>query len=336
MMAQNSRASQKMAQKCETVAVDMRPESSPYVSPLVTIHFADGPPLVVPARLLNKSPKLSSNCGYDTKLHLPKIPSGAGHVLVHHLFTGTYECLRPRGSSCYAKDTAEFETSVRVYAIARDYGLHDLEILARGEMEKLSPRLQTAHVLDVLKNTLPNPSVDDTWFQNYLKSMVRPLLGNPTAGLGGLPDGPSQTLSITNALLKVVIELWREKEIPPSPINEDPDAINGQLDEPDVAHVETVPTTDPESNPTPGLGSIPETEPEASDTKSQKEKKGKSKKEMKKEKKKEKKKKAESPNVIVAEGQIYTKGDKEHAEEDEGNGILNIRKKPSRKKIQRY
>ncbi|KAI3326491.1 hypothetical protein HD806DRAFT_409581 [Xylariaceae sp. AK1471] len=65
MTGQNTAASQRVVQKKESGAIDMRPGSSPYASPLITIHFADGPPLAVPTRLIDKSPKLSSCCGYE-------------------------------------------------------------------------------------------------------------------------------------------------------------------------------------------------------------------------------------------------------------------------------
>ncbi|KAI1505997.1 hypothetical protein F5X99DRAFT_176979 [Biscogniauxia marginata] len=119
-------------------------------------------------------------------LHLAQILGGAGHVLVHYLFTSMYECLKPRGSSCYEKDAAEFATCVRVYAVARDYELPDLEGLARGEIEKLGNPLQVMEILDVLKHALPNLSVDDMWLRNYLKSLVRPFIDNPPASLGSL------------------------------------------------------------------------------------------------------------------------------------------------------
>ncbi|KAI0399742.1 hypothetical protein F4802DRAFT_539392 [Xylaria palmicola] len=132
-MGQNTAASQRVVQQKESGAIDMRPESSPYASPLITIHFVDGPPLAIPIRFIDKSPKLSSCCGYNITLHLAHIPSSASHVLIHYLFTSTYECLKPRRSSCYKKNAAEFATGTQVYAVAQNYGLPNLESLTKGE-----------------------------------------------------------------------------------------------------------------------------------------------------------------------------------------------------------
>lgn len=144
-------------------------------------------------------------------MHLGHLPSGTGHVIVHYLFTGTYESLGPRASSGFKKDTAEFATSARVYGFARDYEMPGLEALARGEMEKLGSRLPVMDVLDTLNSITPRLNTNDDWFQGYLKSLIQPLIDNPSASLDSLSNSTDRTMSITNTLLKVVVELWSEK-----------------------------------------------------------------------------------------------------------------------------
>ncbi|KAI1292582.1 hypothetical protein F5Y03DRAFT_402835 [Xylaria venustula] len=289
------------SQKDDLGAVDLRPESSPYASPLITLHFADGPPLSVPTQLLDKTPKLSSCCGYDMTLRLTHIPGDAGHVLVHYIFTGMYECLKPRGSSCYEKDAAEFTTGVRVYAIAREYGLPGLESMARCEIEKLGNRLQVAQILDVLKDELPSLSVNDMWLQNFLKSLVRSFITTSLESLGSLLDSAGQTLSFPYALLRAVVELWQEKtNFPNSSLNDidiSHDYHNGSA----AARIETGPATNPEPN----LTTVSESEM------------------SKKEKKKKKKKKRvlELSDGIGTGEQNYSKEGEDRNKEDEGNGI---------------
>jgi hypothetical protein len=231
-------------------------DSSPYGSPLIAVHFGDGPPLFVHAQLIAQSPKLAASRGHSNALHLGHIPSGAGHVLVHYLFTGTYEPLGVRGSSCYKKDAAEFAISARVYGIARDYGLPGLEGLARGEMEKLSNRLPVVEVLDTLGDISPKLSIDDAWFQNYLKSLVRPLIDDPPKSLDSLSNNSGRTLSVANALLKVVVELWSEK---PSSGRSDSGVCRDHQDESATPHVhaEAEPAISPPHNLTNVLTSAP-------------------------------------------------------------------------------
>lgn len=144
-------------------------------------------------------------------LRLTRVPSGAGHVLVHYLYTGTYECLSPKGASYDERYTTEFATAIRVYTVARDYGLPELESLARAEVEKLGDRMHAMQVLDVLRNTFPSTSADDIWLQTYLKSVVRKSIDSPLLFLASPSDGAGHTLSFPNALLKVFVQLWGER-----------------------------------------------------------------------------------------------------------------------------
>ncbi|KAI1172552.1 hypothetical protein F4777DRAFT_581785 [Nemania sp. FL0916] len=297
------------SQKDDSGPVDTRPESSPYASPLITLHFADGPPLTVPVRLIDKSPKLSLDCGYDMTLRLAHIPGDAGHVLVHYLFTGTYECLKPRGSSCYEKDAAEFATGARVYAIARDCGLPGLESIARSEMERLGYRLRVTHIIDVLKDALPSPSVDDMWLKNFLQSLVRSFITTPPASPGSLTGSAGQTLSFPNALLRAIVELWHEKTDSPSSGLNNIDISHDHRDESAATHIE-------DSEPNPTTISKPTPEHEDFDTKLEEVPKKMSKKE-----KKQKRMKEKLSDSIGIGWQNHSKWGEDHAEEDKDNGI---------------
>ncbi|OTA90972.1 hypothetical protein M434DRAFT_13572 [Hypoxylon sp. CO27-5] len=226
--------------------VDARPDTSasPYTSPHATLHFKDGPPLTVPTALLSKYPKLSSCCGWDLSLHLEDIPGDPGHVLVHHILTGMYQCLKPKGSSAYEKHAAEFATSVRAYIVARDYELPVLEELAKGEVERLGRGLQPMQLLDTITEAHPSFRSDDTWFHNYLKSVIKPLIENPLRTLTrATPEYSSQTLSLASVLLKSMIELWREKE---STIRLGPSHL-------DMGSRQDIPVPGPKGEPIPSL-----------------------------------------------------------------------------------
>ncbi|KAL7622220.1 hypothetical protein AAE478_007723 [Parahypoxylon ruwenzoriense] len=190
-------------------AADRRPESSPYASPFVILYFRDGPPLSIRAELIRVASKLFSRCGDDKTLHLEDIPGDVGHVLVHYLVTGTYQCLEPKGSSPQEKHAAEFAISVRAYSVAQDYELPGLEKLARDEIKRLGGRLSVIQILDVMRTAHPTLRSEDTWLHDYLKSLVKPLVYSPPATFG--KDVPEKTLSVAAAVLKIAVELCREK-----------------------------------------------------------------------------------------------------------------------------
>ncbi|KAI1502475.1 hypothetical protein F5X99DRAFT_378822 [Biscogniauxia marginata] len=186
--------------------------SNPYTDPHATLHFGDGPSLSLPTALLDKHPKLSSRCQWDMSLHLDDIPGGPGHVLVHYLLTGTYQCLKPKGSSPYEKCATEFATCVRVYAVAQEYELSTLETLAKGEIERLERDLSVTKLLDLMMDAHITPRADDIWLHNYFKSLVEPFIDKPlTPVISVFSESYGQTLSLTSILLKAMFELWHER-----------------------------------------------------------------------------------------------------------------------------
>ncbi|KAI1382545.1 uncharacterized protein F4822DRAFT_150799 [Hypoxylon trugodes] len=209
-----------IAENYHVEVVDSRPDSSPYTGSHAILHFGDGPPLSVPIALLDKYSKLSSHCEWDMSLHLEDIPGDTGHVLVYYFLTGMYQCLRPKGTSFLEKSAAEFGTSVRAYAIAREYELSALETLAKGEIERLGRDIPVTQLLDMVMNAYSPPTADDPWFHNYLKSLIEPLMENPPVHLISSPAEQSgQTLSVLGILLRAIVELWSEKKrvLQPSP-----------------------------------------------------------------------------------------------------------------------
>ncbi|KAI1807105.1 hypothetical protein F4811DRAFT_66293 [Daldinia bambusicola] len=213
MEAENSTAPistfQSMTTNATSKMTDSRPDSSPYAGPHTTLRCADGLPFSVPTSLINKFFWLNVPGLTDYFRH---VPSDCGHVVVHYLFTGTYQCLKPEGASQQERDIAEFTTCARVYKIAGDYLLFRLRNLTRDEMERLAGRLQVTQLLDVMKDVHPTIKDTDIWLRRFLALLVERLIDNPWIPI--LYDS-SQRLgnhtSIASVLVGTSIELCRAK-----------------------------------------------------------------------------------------------------------------------------
>ncbi|KAI2602910.1 uncharacterized protein GGS25DRAFT_509178 [Hypoxylon fragiforme] len=195
--------------------IDQRPYSSPYAGPHAVLYFKDGPPLSIPTALIDRHPRFSAHYESGYSLRLDHIPGDPGHVLVHYIFTGTYQCLQPRGASANEKRVAEFSTSVRVYTLAREYDLPLLEQLAKGEIERLGAALELTQLFDVLTEVHPKPRADDVWLHGYIKARVAPIIESPPASLRidsseGV-GGSGKKLSAISFLLRAMVELCRER-----------------------------------------------------------------------------------------------------------------------------
>ncbi|KAL7905060.1 hypothetical protein GGI35DRAFT_461722 [Trichoderma velutinum] len=188
-----------------------RLEVSPYAAPSVVLQLKDASRLYVPAHLLVKSPQLSS-LDEDGIYHLD-MPHEVAHVVVHYLFTDTYQCLRPKGSSLNEKLIAEFLTSIRVYVVARDYKLSLLEELAKAEITRLGSEFRIPLVFNLVQEAYPHPSLDDTWLRQYIRNRLSILFTDPKELLEWDPAIEPKPTTISDILLKNMLELLRENII---------------------------------------------------------------------------------------------------------------------------
>jgi hypothetical protein len=141
------------------------------------------------------------------------ITQDAMHVLVHHLFTHTYQCLKPKGSSKSEQFGVEFLTAVRVYTFARNYGMPSLEELAKVEMTRLSQELHFSVVLSLVQSAYPDPSVEDHWLSDFFKSSLTSLLHNHVESASRVPETKGKTFSVSELLLKCFEELADDRII---------------------------------------------------------------------------------------------------------------------------
>ncbi|KAI1647642.1 uncharacterized protein F4817DRAFT_365124 [Daldinia loculata] len=188
-----------------------RPQSSPYAGPQTILRFQDGLEFIIPTSLYTRffSYEIS-----DLEEYLVNFPGDCGHVIVHFLYTGTYQYLKLKGMcTCEKdKDIDEFITCAQVYKIAGDCLLFPLKNLVRDQMERLGGRLQVTQLLDAVKDVHPTLPDTDTWLRNFLKSLVERLVENPSIPI---EFSDSQSLghhtSIASVLVGTTVQLCREK-----------------------------------------------------------------------------------------------------------------------------
>ncbi|KKP05122.1 hypothetical protein THAR02_02781 [Trichoderma harzianum] len=191
---------------------DLRPLYSPYMLITVPLQFADGRTLNIPPHLLSQSPKLEAMY-QETRLKFPDVSDDVGHVIIHYLYTGTYQSLRPEYSELQKAIATEFSTSIRTYNAAETYELPNLAELAKAEIERLGEKLQVALVFDILREICPNPGAGDVWLSNFLKNRLKSFLrGGAMKPLQSKTGIPHKTVPISHILFKGMLELYREQE----------------------------------------------------------------------------------------------------------------------------
>lgn len=147
---------------------------------------------------------------WSYKIYLKDVDEGIGHVIIHFLHTGTYQCLQPEERSTPEKQTIEFRTSIWVYVAARTYKIAELEKLASREAEILSHKLDFSSILNELETACPRPSADGKWISEYLQVQITGLLSRSRPYCVGDQGGRSTT-SIAQICVQSAVKFSQDK-----------------------------------------------------------------------------------------------------------------------------
>ncbi|KAK6080505.1 hypothetical protein SCUP515_03524 [Seiridium cupressi] len=192
---------------------DPRPTESPYTSDNVDVVFGKrATPFRVPKALLQKCSNLPDLVS-DT-LRLENIPEKAGHVLIHHLYTRTFQCLAPQGITDRERHSDEFVTCIEAYKAALHYNLATLAEQSQGEIERLGEALTVPEILALLTKAYPNPDAEDVWISNYLKTRMSALFADNLAMKEATSRYGCSTRSIAEILFDNMLRLRLDEAAP--------------------------------------------------------------------------------------------------------------------------
>ncbi|KAK2024774.1 hypothetical protein LX32DRAFT_704709 [Colletotrichum zoysiae] len=148
-----------------------KPERSPYTSPACSVSFAHSMAAMIHRDIICVSAELKRLCSNGDEVIID-VPPEAGHVLVHYLYTRTWQILQ-RG------DLTRFETCLYVYAAAQTYGLLGLAELAKQNITRYASELSLQDVITLAANPCEILPEDDPWFLAYIRVHIKQLFGDP-------------------------------------------------------------------------------------------------------------------------------------------------------------
>lgn len=145
-------------------------------------------PYTIQERILYQSPQWETKClskPWGNKLALPDVHEDIGHSLVHYLYTGDYQTLKPQiipsktpdelnNPSATSKEPEahglrEYRRSVRLYCVAQTYGLEGLESLSIYHIENPQDEISIWNILDIAGEAYRTLPDDEEWFTEYLR-----------------------------------------------------------------------------------------------------------------------------------------------------------------------
>ena len=145
----------------------------------------------------------------NPSIDLPSIDEDTGHMLVHYLYTSTYQTLDNLDPCTVDERSIEFKRAVSAYSIGGAYQLSGLQQLAMGKIECLGDKLHTFDIFDIIDKEFPKLLDDDNWFRNYLKERAKATFKeNPTLCTDHTFLDRISNVDLNKILVKCIMELY--------------------------------------------------------------------------------------------------------------------------------
>jgi hypothetical protein len=121
-------------------------------SPLVTFRFDPELKEYHVAQSLLQSPTWVSHGSSpsNTYIDLHFVDSNTGHILIHYLYTGTYQTLANTGTTVVGERAIEFQRAVSTYMVAKASLLEGLRQLAIDKIEQLGVGMKAPDIIEVI------------------------------------------------------------------------------------------------------------------------------------------------------------------------------------------
>ncbi|KAI9934569.1 hypothetical protein ASPWEDRAFT_43988 [Aspergillus wentii DTO 134E9] len=153
-----------------------QPSKSPYQTPIMTLFIGQKrDSYSIPENYLRQSPKLVLANGFWGKhLFLSDVDEDVGHTLLHYLYTGGYETIKPWPfmDVDLSKWELEYRRSALAYCAARTYQLDGLIAHAQHYMEKFASMISIFALLNIVTGVYPSLSEGEDWFLDHVKSRI--------------------------------------------------------------------------------------------------------------------------------------------------------------------
>lgn len=200
-----------MKKKGKKSATAQRPKNSPYCSPPATFYIGPNQRTYYIQRDLLQRPEWIDSCsGWDSpSIHLHSVDEDTGHVLVHYLYTGTYQTLDNTDASTADNRRDEFKRAVLTYFTARTYELDGLQQLAMENIGHYGMEMNAFDTFDMVNQVLPEFADKTGWFYDYLKGKAKATVESDCTlfAEGAFLDRMSN-VALNKILVKCVVELY--------------------------------------------------------------------------------------------------------------------------------
>lgn len=159
----------------EPVVVEYaQPNISPYEGKAVTVLIgSSGKRYTIPENLLSKAATLPSyqDVSGSPAVILSDVDEDIGHTIMHYLYTGNYETVKPPSTSELPRRATEYTRSVFAYRIAVRHGLDGLTEHAKRYIQIFDKEVSIIDIISLGRKAFPKIS-EEPWFSEYLTARI--------------------------------------------------------------------------------------------------------------------------------------------------------------------
>lgn len=155
-----------------------------------------------------------------------------GHSLLHYLYTGTYQTLKPRevsvitsdkttghkgnNKACDTERLLEYKRGVRLYCVAKTYDLCQLEMLSIDQIESFDDVISIWDTLDIAEEAYRKLPDHDWWFTMYLQQKMQAAISKDHHFLtrNKLQGRIGRVARFDKALMMIIAEIYTERNGP--------------------------------------------------------------------------------------------------------------------------
>ncbi|PVH92246.1 hypothetical protein DM02DRAFT_663132 [Periconia macrospinosa] len=186
------------------------------MSPPTAVHFGvERRIFYVPQDLLQNLERIASpgsSFSPGRNISLPDVDANTGHVLVHYLYTGTYQTLCNKDISRGEEINIEFKQAISTYVVAKDYQFQGLKQLAKQKVEQLGTKMSIYDIVNNVKEDFSKLSDEAFWFKDYMYEKVKAMFEQDyTAFARTSLFDCTKNVSLTEILAKFMVELYNDK-----------------------------------------------------------------------------------------------------------------------------
>ncbi|KAF7164511.1 hypothetical protein CNMCM6106_001029 [Aspergillus hiratsukae] len=216
-----------------------QPESSPYESPITTIHIGRRTYLI-PVYYVRKYPQFNSSHSSEPRYVLSEVDEEVGHTVVHFLCTGNYETLQTASDPDVTNMAIEYRRSMLVYHAARKYDLYDLEMYAKKYIEMFGDSMSAFDRMEAAREIYSKLPQDEVWLPSYVNEQLRMLfsLDKKVFQREEFYHGVGKDPAFEKAIMRMIVNIYSEvlsrqvtETIPEEGVAEEADVEDGAAED---------------------------------------------------------------------------------------------------------